>query len=72
MAEHIDYHKDGTVCARGTMHDGVMDGDWQWYRKDGTLKRSGSFINGQQCGKWTTYDKTGAPYKVTVIKPKPA
>lgn len=59
------YHKDGSLRARGPMHDGVLTGYWEWFRKDGTKLRSGSFDNGEQVGEWTTYDKQGAVYKVT-------
>ena len=68
--EHIHYHKDGSLWARGQMLDGVMVGYWEWFRKDGTKMRSGSFDDGEQIGDWTTYDKSGAVYKVTKMKPK--
>jgi hypothetical protein len=55
--EHVHYHADGTVWARGTMRGEVM---------------SGYFEDGEQVGEWTTYDKTGAIYKLTVMKPKGA
>ena len=70
--EHVHYHKDGTVWAKGRMTDGVMTGYWEWFRKDGTLMRSGSFENGEQVGEWTTYDKNGKVVKVTTMKPKKA
>ena len=66
---HVEYHKDGSVRAKGHKIGGVLTGYWEWFRKDGTLLRSGTFRNGVQVGEWTTYDKTGAPYKVTVMKP---
>jgi antitoxin component YwqK of YwqJK toxin-antitoxin module len=66
--QHTEYHKDGSVWAKGQMAGGVPTGRWKWFRKDGTLMRSGSFLNGVQVGKWTTFDKTGAVYKVTVMK----
>jgi len=68
--EHIQYHKDGTVWARGQTLDGVPTGYWEWFRLDGTKMRSGEFKSGEQVGEWTTYDKKGAVYKVTKIKPK--
>lgn len=68
--EHIQYHKDGSVWAKGKMANGVAVGYWEWFRKDGTKMRSGYFDKGQQIGNWTTYDKTGEVYKVTTIKPK--
>jgi antitoxin component YwqK of YwqJK toxin-antitoxin module len=68
--EHLHYHKDGTLWARGQMIDGVATGYWEWYRKDGTKLRSGYFESGEQVGQWTTYDKDGKPYKVTTMKPK--
>ena len=68
--EHIHYHKDGSVWAKGQMLDGVMVGYWEWFRKEGTKLRSGSFDNGEQIGDWTTYDKQGQVYKVTKMKLK--
>ena len=68
--EHLHYHKDGSLWARGQLLNGVMTGYWEWYRKDGVRMRSGYFENGVQCGEWTTYDRKGAVYKVTLIKPK--
>jgi antitoxin component YwqK of YwqJK toxin-antitoxin module len=68
---HTEYHKDGSIWARGQTLGGVPTGYWEWFRKDGTLLRSGTFRNGVQVGEWTTYDRTGKVYKVTLIKPKP-
>ncbi len=68
--EHIHYHKDGSIWAKGQMIDGVATGYWEWFRKNGVKMRSGYFENGEQVGKWTTYDKTGKVYKVTTIKAK--
>ena len=66
------FHSDGTLHARGPMVGTFLHGFWEWFRKDGSRLRSGYFENGVQTGPWTTYDKTGAAYKVTVMKPKPA
>ncbi len=68
--EFIQYHKDGTVWAKGQSVDGVATGYWEWYRKDGVIMRSGCFDNGEQTGVWTTYDKNGNVYKRTNPKPK--
>ncbi len=68
--EHLHYHKDGSLWAKGQRLDEVMVGYWEWFRKDGTKMRSGSFDNGEQIGDWTTYDKHGAVYKVTKMNPK--
>ncbi len=68
--KHVEYHKDGTVWAKGNMADGLPVGYWEWFRKDGTKLRSGHFQNGAQVGEWTTYDRQGQVYKVTQIKPK--
>jgi antitoxin component YwqK of YwqJK toxin-antitoxin module len=68
--DHVEYHKDGSVWARGPKVDGVLTGYWEWFRKDGTKLRSGHFENGEQVGEWTTYDKAGQVYKVTRIKPR--
>lgn len=69
--EHIQYHKDGSLWAKGQTVDGVATGYWEWFRKDGSKLRSGYFEKGKQVGEWTTYDKKGEVYKVTVMKPKP-
>ena len=68
--EHIEYHKDGSVWAKGQTANGVYVGYWEWFRLDGTRMRSGHLENGEQAGEWTTYDKKGQIYKVTKIKPK--
>lgn len=68
--EHIQYHKDGTIWARGPKLNGVLTGYWEWFRKDGTKLRSGHFENGEQAGEWITYDENGDKYKVTNMKPK--
>ena len=67
----MQYHKDGSIWAKGHVLDGVMVGYWEWFRKDGTLMRSGTFDGGEQVGEWTTYDKTGRVVKVTQMRPKP-
>jgi antitoxin component YwqK of YwqJK toxin-antitoxin module len=66
--EHVQYHQDGSVWARGQTIEGVATGYWEWFRKGGARMRSGYFENGAQVGQWTTYDKTGAVYKVTTMK----
>jgi antitoxin component YwqK of YwqJK toxin-antitoxin module len=66
--KHVQYHRDGSIWAKGEMLDGQQTGYWEWFRKDGTKMRSGTFENGQQVGDWTTYDKSGAVYKVTTFK----
>jgi antitoxin component YwqK of YwqJK toxin-antitoxin module len=68
--EHVVYHKDGSIWAKGNMTGGVPIGYWEWYRKDGTKLRSGYFVNGEQVGEWTTYDKAGKVFKVTMMKGK--
>ena len=68
--DHVRYHKDGSIWAKGKMLDGVMTGYWEWFRKDGTIMRSGYFENGEQVGEWTTYDKKGRVFKVTTMKRK--
>ena len=59
------YHKDGSVWAKGQLKGNVPAGYWQWFRKDGTLMRSGHFEDGVPVSEWTTYDKNGHVYKVT-------
>ena len=67
---HIEYHKDGTVRAKGQTIAGVPTGYWEWFRKDGSRMRSGTFERGEQVGEWTTYDRNGRVHKVTLIKAK--
>jgi len=69
--ERVQYHKDGTVWAKGQTVNGIPVGYWEWFRKDGTRMRSGYFEDGQQVGQWTTYDRTGRVHKVTTMKAKP-
>lgn len=67
--EHVVYHKDGSVWAKGEMENDTRVGFWLWFRKDGTLLRSGHFTEaGEQTGEWVTYDRKGEVYKVTPIK----
>jgi antitoxin component YwqK of YwqJK toxin-antitoxin module len=68
--DHVQYHKDGSLWARGQTIDGVATGRWEWFRKDGTRLRSGYFERGEQVGEWTTYDQRGEVYKVNTMKPK--
>ncbi len=70
LDEHIEYHKDGSVRARGMMDGDHMTGYWEWFRKDGTKLRSGHFEKGEQVGEWITYDQKGDVYKVTKMEPK--
>jgi antitoxin component YwqK of YwqJK toxin-antitoxin module len=65
IQNHTEFHKDGSILAKGQMQDGILTGYWEWFRKDGTMMRSGYFEDGEQVGEWTTYDKTGQVYKVT-------
>lgn len=67
---HTEYHKNGSIRARGMMSGGLLSGYWEWFRKDGTKMRSGHFEKGEQTGEWVTYDSHGEVYKVTRIKPK--
>ncbi len=66
--QHILYHKDGSIWAKGAMIDGKCDGYWEWFRKDGSKMRSGYFKMGKQIGEWITYDKKGKVYKKTQMK----
>ncbi len=65
---HTQYHKDGSIWARGTLKNGVMEGYWEWFRKDGTKMRSGHMKKGKQVGEWVTYNKDGGIVKVTEFK----
>jgi hypothetical protein len=31
--QHIVYHNDGTIWAKGQMLNGVVAGYWEWFRK---------------------------------------
>ncbi len=64
---HTEYHKDGSVWAKGEMEDGKTEGYWEWFRKDGTKMRSGYFKKSQQVGEWITYDKKGNVVKKTLM-----
>lgn len=68
--DHVHYHKDGSLWAKGQLAAGEPTGYWEWFRKDGTKLRSGHFENGKQVGGWITYDKKGEKHKVTLIRPK--
>ncbi len=68
--QYIEYHKDGSIHAKGEMIDEVPDGYWEWFRKDGTRMRSGYFQKGVQVGEWVTYDKKGHVHKVTSFDKK--
>jgi len=65
----IQYHKDGSLWAKGQTIGDILTGYWEWFRKDGTKLRSGTFKDGAQTGEWTTYDKKGRVYKITAMKP---
>jgi hypothetical protein len=70
--KHTEYHKDGSVWAKGQILRGVPVGYWEWFRKEGTRMRSGTFDDsGNQIGKWTTDDRDAAVYKVTDMSRKP-
>jgi antitoxin component YwqK of YwqJK toxin-antitoxin module len=62
------YHKDGSLWAKGQTLEDLPTGYWEWFRKDGTRLRSGYFEAGKQVGEWTTYDREGEVYKVTRMK----
>jgi antitoxin component YwqK of YwqJK toxin-antitoxin module len=62
------YHKGGSLWAKGQTLEDLPTGYWEWFRKDGTRLRSGYFEAGKQVGEWTTYDREGEVYKVTRMK----
>ena len=68
---HIEYHKDGSIWAKGQMLDEVPTGYWEWFRKDGSIMRTGYFEDGKQTGEWTTFDREGRIVKVTRMKTAP-
>jgi antitoxin component YwqK of YwqJK toxin-antitoxin module len=51
--EHIHYHKNSSIWAKGKMLGNQMQDYWEWYSKDGVIMRSGYFDNGKQVGEWT-------------------
>ena len=57
--EFIQYHKDGSVWAKGQLVGDTPYGYWEWFRKYGTLMRSGTFRDGIQVGEWTTFNPDG-------------
>jgi antitoxin component YwqK of YwqJK toxin-antitoxin module len=63
--KRMDYHRDGSIRAKGATRGGELDGYWEWFRKDGIIMRSGHFEMGKRTGEWTTYDAAGKVYKVT-------
>ena len=69
--EFTQYHKDGSIWAKGKVMGRTPVGYWEWFRKDGTKMRSGSYQDGIQVGKWTTYDKMGAVWERRVRKRPP-
>ena len=71
LKPHIEYHKDGSIWAKGQMLDQVQTGYWEWFRKDGSIMRTGYFENGRQTDEWTTYDREGRVVKVTQMKTAP-
>lgn len=68
--QHIEYHKDGSVWAKGEIDDGIPNGYWEWLRKDGTKMRSGYFDRGLPVSDWITYRKDGRVVKVTNMDKK--
>ncbi len=60
-----DFHRDGSIRARGNELDGQLSGYWEWFRKDGSLMRSGWFEAGQQTAEWKTFDENGQLVKAT-------
>jgi hypothetical protein len=68
MEPFVQYHRDGSLWAKGYTLDGVRAGYWQWFRKDGVIMRSGYFEDDKQVGQWITFDNSGAIYKTTIMK----
>ena len=65
MADHVVYHKVGSIWAKGKLANDLPEGYWEWFWKGGSKMRSGCFKAGQQTGEWTTYAKDGRVVKVT-------
>ena len=40
LKDHREYHKEGTLRAKGMIEDDVPTGYWEWFRIDGTKLRS--------------------------------
>ncbi len=68
MKKYTQYHKDGSIWAKGQTQNDIPEGYWEWFRKDGSKLRSGHFKHGVQVGEWTTYDRNSTVYKVSIIK----
>ncbi len=68
ITPYTEYHKDGSVWAKGQKAGDIPVGYWEWFRIDGTRLRSGTFEAGEQVGEWITYDKAGKVYKVTKMQ----
>ena len=49
--EHILYHKDGSIWAKGQLVDSVMTGYWEWFRKDGTIMRRSRPLRERRTGR---------------------
>jgi antitoxin component YwqK of YwqJK toxin-antitoxin module len=64
------FHKDGSIWAKGKTIDDTPTGYWEWFRVDGTKLRSGFFTDGKQTGLWITYDRKGKTYKTTDMDKK--
>jgi hypothetical protein len=35
LTDHVQYHRDGSLWAKGQLLDGHQTGYWEWFRKDG-------------------------------------
>lgn len=66
--EHIEYHKDGSVRAKGQSLEGEFARLLGMVPQDGPRLPSGHFERGVQVSEWTTYDQRGEVYKVTRMK----
>lgn len=58
------YFENGEIKARGTVANGVMQGEWIFNKKEGYLWQVGHFDDkGKQHGSWILHNKDGSMQK---------
>ena len=63
----VDHYANGQTKASGSILDGELHGEWEWFRTDGTLMRTGEFDRGRQTGVWRTWARDGRLVKETLF-----
>ena len=70
IKEHIQYHEDGSVWAKGQTLDGVPVGYWEWFRKtEGSCARAHSRM-GNKPASGQRMTRIGRSIRNPVMKPK--